>query len=76
SQSGGIARSSIGKLDMSRKHTFFDVEEEVAPKLIKAFRNSTIDGRAIRLNDGNTDIGVKGKKGKKHKKKKAKKKKY
>ncbi|MEM9919317.1 MAG: DEAD/DEAH box helicase, partial [Bacteroidota bacterium] len=46
SQSGGIARSSIGKLDMSRKHTFFDVEEEVAPKLIKAFRNSTIDGRA------------------------------
>ncbi|MEO1514836.1 MAG: DEAD/DEAH box helicase [Bacteroidota bacterium] len=75
SEHATIERSDIGKLEMNKRHTFFQIEEEAAPKIIKAFRDSFIDGRSIRINDGD-QTGRKNRKGeKKFKKKKGKKRK-
>ena len=43
---------SIGKIDMSSKFTFFDIEKDAAETLVTAFEGATLEGRAIRLNEG------------------------
>ena len=47
----GIPGSSIGRVDMQKKYTFFDVEEAIAPIVVKKFKNATYQGRSIRLNE-------------------------
>lgn len=47
----GIPGSSIGRVDMQKKYTFFDVEEAVAPLVVKKFKNATYQGRALRVNE-------------------------
>ena len=42
---------SIGRIDMSSKFTFFDIEPDAAEDLVKAFDGATLEGRAVRLNE-------------------------
>lgn len=48
----GIDGSSLGKIDLSSKFTFFDVTEDAAEVLVTAFEGATLEGRDIRLNEG------------------------
>jgi hypothetical protein len=47
---GGIPGNAIGKINMERRHTFFDVDDEYAKTIIKKFKDVSIEGRAIRVN--------------------------
>ncbi len=49
-----IPGSAIGKIDMSWKHSFFDVEADSVEAVRKSFRDSNFEGRQIRVNDGAT----------------------
>ncbi len=70
----GIPGSSIGKINLSSKHTFFQVEEEAVDKVIRTFDGMQFQGRALRVNAGSNGEGKKsGKKDKKGWKKKGKK---
>ena len=51
----GIEASTIGKIDLSSKFTFFDIEEGAAEALVTAFEGATLEGRDIRLNEGKRD---------------------
>ena len=68
-QYADIPGSVIGKIDMKRTHTYFDVEKTVVDKVKKRFSNSTLEGRSIRVNDGDSHKGKDRKHKKKHKKK-------
>ncbi len=68
----GIPGSAVGKIDMSRKFSFFDVDEDIAREVKEQFRDSWFEGRRLRVNDGETSR-VGGKKGKKNWKKHGKK---
>lgn len=63
-----IPGSVVGKIDMKRTHTYFDIEKGMVSQVKKRFENSVLDGRNIRVNDGTNGSGKKHKK--KHKKKK------
>ncbi|MEM8906940.1 MAG: DEAD/DEAH box helicase [Bacteroidota bacterium] len=52
-----IPGSMIGKIDMRRKHAFFEVEEPVAHQVIKAFNDVQFQGRTLRVNE---DAGAPG----------------
>lgn len=58
-ENSGVSGSEIGKIDMSSKFTFFDINEGSAEKLVTSFEGATLEGRAIRLNEGggNNDRG-------------------
>jgi ATP-dependent RNA helicase DeaD len=64
----GIRGESIGRIELKRSFAYFDVDEEVVDQVKKAFRDFYLEGRSIRVNDGQ-QYG-KSKKKKKHKKKK------
>ena len=58
-----VTGNSIGRIDFRAKHTFFDVEQEVAETVIQKLGAVDLDGRPIRINrDGGAKSG--GKKGK------------
>jgi ATP-dependent RNA helicase DeaD len=46
----GITGSDIGKIDLSAKHTFFQVDEQVAGKVIKVLDGTQYQGRPLRVN--------------------------
>lgn len=46
-----ITGSVIGRIDLNRKHTFFEVEGEVAIKVINEFNDAQFQGRSIRVNE-------------------------
>ncbi len=48
---GKISGSSIGKIDMNRNFTHFDIEESVANKLKDNFKKVSLAGRDIRLDE-------------------------
>lgn len=48
----GIGGHSVGKIDMNRTHSYFDVESEVSKQVKERFRNASRSGRSIRVNDG------------------------
>ncbi len=48
---GKISGHNVGRINMNRKHTYFDVDPKVADSLIKGFKNLVVDGRTIRVND-------------------------
>ncbi len=69
-----IRGESIGKIELKRSFAYFDVDERSVEKVKKAFGDFYLEGRSIRVNDGQPggDSGRdsdKKKKGKKHKKK-------
>ena len=49
----GIPGSAIGKINMDRRHSFFDIDDEFAKTVIKKFKNARLDGRALRVNAEN-----------------------
>lgn len=58
-----INGSAIGRIDFRAKHTFFDVEQDIAEVVIQRLSNVELDGRAVRINrDGGKPGGKKGKK--------------
>ncbi len=46
-----IPRKSIGRIDMQKQYTFFEVEAEMTQRVINAFQDSEYQGRTIRVND-------------------------
>lgn len=70
-QYANIPGSMVGKIDMKRSYTYFDIDKSAVQKVKKSFHNSSLEGRSIRINDGDND-----RKGNKHKKKGKHKKKY
>lgn len=49
-----ISGSAIGRIDMNRKYTFFDVEEEVAQEVLDHFQHAEFEGRRLRVNMGDS----------------------
>lgn len=45
-----VSGASIGKIEMSSKHSFFDVEESKAKQVILSFKDFSFEGRPIRVN--------------------------
>jgi len=45
-----VPGSAIGKIRLERRHSFFDVEEDIAKTIVKSFKDTNMDGRAIRVN--------------------------
>jgi len=50
-----IPGHAIGKIDMHEKFTFFEVEEDYAEQVMRHFKDSSFQGRPIRINSGNQD---------------------
>ena len=46
----GITGADIGKIDLQKKHSLFDVEESKLAKVTQMFRNYNLDGRPVRIN--------------------------
>ena len=67
-EGSGITGSQVGKIDLQRIHTFFDVDESVAEQVKKSFRHAELNGRALRVNTGTSTGSPKSKKKKKGKK--------
>ena len=44
----GISSKKIGRIELKREFSFFDVEKNVAKKVLKALKGVTLDGRKIR----------------------------
>ncbi len=63
----GIGGHSVGKIDMNRTHSYFDVEPEISRQVKERFKNVSRSGRSIRVNDGELS-DLKKKKGKKKRK--------
>ena len=47
---GEIDAKSVGDVDLSDKHTFFDVDHAIAGALVKKFKGAEWEGRAMRVN--------------------------
>ena len=62
----GISGDSVGKIDMNRTHSYFDVAPDVSKIVKERFKNVSKSGRSIRVNDGEVST-YKKKKGKKRK---------
>ena len=75
-EGAGITGSQIGKIELQRIHTFFDVDESAAEKVKRSFRHAEYNGRKLRINLGDSAVPSKDKKGKKKKNKKKKAKRY
>lgn len=52
-----ISGSSIGRIDMNRKFTFFDVETDLVQGVLAQFKNSEFEGRRLRVNIGDPRSG-------------------
>lgn len=61
-----ISGSAIGRIDFRPKHTFFDVEQEIAERVISKLQRAELNGRPLRVNrdEANNGGGDKKKKGK------------
>ena len=44
----GISSKKIGRIELKREFSFFDVDKNVARKVLKALKGVTMDGRKIR----------------------------
>jgi ATP-dependent RNA helicase DeaD len=44
----GISSKKLGRIELKREFSFFDVEKRVAGKVLKALNNVTLDGRKVR----------------------------
>ena len=45
-----VPSSAIGKVNMDRRHSFFDVDESYVHQIIEEFKDTKMEGRAIRVN--------------------------
>ncbi len=55
----GIPGSTIGKISLNEKHTFFYVEEEAVEKIVRAFDGKEYQGRELRVNSSQPKSGKK-----------------
>lgn len=63
----GIPSSSIGRIDMQRTHTFFDIEKSAVSTVIEKFKEEDFEGRSLRVNEaGNSEGGGGGRRGNSH----------
>jgi len=44
----GISSRKLGRIELKREFSFFDVEKSVAKKVLKSLKGATLDGRKIR----------------------------
>ena len=44
----GISSKKLGRIELKREFSFFDVEKSVAKKVLKSLKGVTLDGRKIR----------------------------
>lgn len=49
-EQGGVPGSAVGRIDLQQKHAYFDLDEKLRDKMIKAFDGLELDGRALRVN--------------------------
>ena len=49
-ETSGLTGADIGRIDLQRKHSFFDVEESVYQKVVQKFNQFDLNGRPIRVN--------------------------
>ncbi len=49
-RNANITGSAIGKIDMHKKHTYFEVEPSIVQPIIREFDGSLLDDRPIRVN--------------------------
>jgi len=49
-ETSGISGSSVGRINLQQKHSYFDVEESVAKQVMDAFKDAELEGRALRVN--------------------------
>ena len=52
----GIRGEVIGKIELKRSFSYFDVDGRVVDQVKKAFQDFSLEGRAIRVNDGQPQI--------------------
>lgn len=50
---------AIGKINMSRKHTFFEIESQFSKALMQSFKHAQLKGRELRINQGRSTPGRK-----------------
>ena len=43
----GISSKKIGRIELKREFSFFDVDKRVAGKVLKSLRGVTLDGRKV-----------------------------
>ncbi len=60
-----VKPGTIGKVNLQRRHTFFEVENKVLGKVLDRFERCTFDGRDIRVNRDNGKVEDSDKKRKK-----------
>ena len=65
-----IPGSAIGRIDFRPKHTFFDVEEGIAERVISKLQRVSLEGRSLRINRDDAKSGNGGEKKKNGKGKK------
>ncbi len=58
----GLKKEVLGRIDIREVNTFFEVDSESAPLMIKTFDGKDFDGRPIRMNDADSG-GPKGRVG-------------
>jgi ATP-dependent RNA helicase DeaD len=49
-EASGLTGADIGRIDLQKKHSFFDVEESVHQKVVQKFNQFDLNGRPIRVN--------------------------
>ena len=69
-RNSGISGSAIGKIDMHKKYTYFEVEADVVQPIIREFDGSLLDDRPIRVNRDDSRPSKATKKKKPHSRKK------
>ncbi len=58
----GLKKEVLGRIDIREMNTFFEVDSESAPMMIKKFDGADFEGRQIRMNDADSG-GPKGRTG-------------
>ena len=44
----GISSKKLGRIELKREFSFFDVEQSVAKRVLKSLKGVTLDGRKVR----------------------------
>ncbi|MBI9076548.1 MAG: DEAD/DEAH box helicase [Desulfatibacillum sp.] len=47
----GIKSHSIGQIDLNREFSFFEVEQSLAPRILRSLSNATLDGKALQIRE-------------------------
>lgn len=50
-ENANVPGAAVGKISLSNKHTFFDIEQDLAQRIIDTFNAADFNGRKIRVNE-------------------------